>query len=396
VVGLVPPVQKDQIPVDLRDSAWVLVHDVAPDHRALAALGGQIADAPYVLQEHAAAPQLRGAGLGATGLQVPGLVAVGVEEAGAEVRQVLVVEVRQQLVGSRVGRRDRPAGIAFGQGRVTLQGQDVRHVPQRLEARDELHVVGRGVGVHPAHGLGVQRRVVGPDLRMAPEVEGVLHVQHEHVELHARAAVDQLKERLGARHLAPAGVEHHAAVAEVGLVADAAGGKRPARLDQLGERLHGPAQAGGAVGLDLDALGPGLDPIGLSVFAAAHQVDSGPQAFAAGVALQGQAPPRGRLDPLDQQAGAGEVPVVGARAQHDGTLGAQREPARQPFRAARFGQERRQSLGHGAKSSPNAERPGRLLAQCEGRGSRPGRDERVVALRESKPRAIGSRPVVTP
>ena len=41
-LGLVPPVQQYEIPIDLRNPLRVRVYDVAPDHCALAVRSGQL------------------------------------------------------------------------------------------------------------------------------------------------------------------------------------------------------------------------------------------------------------------------------------------------------------------------------------------------------------------
>ena len=55
----------------------------------------------------------------------------------------------------------------------------------------QLDVMRGGVGVERAQRLGVERRRAGADLRMAPEAEGVLDVEHQHVQLQPHAEIDE-------------------------------------------------------------------------------------------------------------------------------------------------------------------------------------------------------------
>jgi hypothetical protein len=106
------------------------VEHVAPDHGALALGGCQVPDAAHVLEEDAVPTHDLGPPRRSALTQVVRFVAVGVEEARPEVGQVLRVEVCEQLVASRIGRRQAPAAIRLGQVRVGRQLEHALHVAE--------------------------------------------------------------------------------------------------------------------------------------------------------------------------------------------------------------------------------------------------------------------------
>jgi len=387
-VRLVPPVEQDQVAIDLGDALGVLVDDVAPDHHALAVAGRQLLDPPDVLEVHAAGAELRLARLRLPAAQVPGLVAVRVQAPGAEVRQVLVVQVPEQLVGARLGRGQRPAVPGLVEVRVFGVLQHVGHVPERLQAGDQLDAAVRRVGVELAHRLGVERRILRADPGMAPEAEGVLGVEHQHVQLGARAQIDDLADRLGFRDLAARDVEHDAAEGDRGGVLDAAGGHPAAGVDELAQGLDPPAESGRGAGRDLDPLRRDRQPVRLprqARIGPQGDVRAGRHSFAVALDDGRDADPR-QLVPERQRGG--EVDPAGPPGEHDRGVVDESEPPGFAPRAAGSGKHGGQGAGrHGASlpptrrartttsPRPNKKRPGRLLARsAKGGVAAPGAD----------------------
>jgi hypothetical protein len=238
------------------------------------------------------------------------LVAVHAEQSRAEVRQELVVEIAQQLVGARFRARQRPARIGLGEVLVLGEREDVLHVAERLQVGHQLDMARGGVCVEFAQHLRFERGRVGSDLRMTPEAEGVLHVEHQHVELEAHAEVDERVQRLGRRHLAARDVEHDPALRKVGSVVEEAGGQGAARIDQLNQRLDRVAQARSTRSDRQHVVALDAQPIGLAGVPFAPQLDAGPDAVTARVRLHGQAQSVAAQQRIAQGAGACEVPLA--------------------------------------------------------------------------------------
>lgn len=376
---LVPPVEEQQVPVDLAHDLRVLVHHVAPDEGALAVGPGQVAHLANVVQEEAAAAEAPGAVLRAAPAQVPGLVAVRVEEPRAEVGQVLAEEVAQQLVAARIRRREGPAAVALVQVPVALEGEDPLHVAQGLEAGHELHVAGRRVGVELAQLLGAEGRGARADLGVAPEAEGVLGVEHQHVELEPDAQVQELADAGDGGNLAPGDVEHEPALRQERRVLDGAGRHPAVGADHLGQGLHAVAQARRAGRAQRDALGGHIEPIALSALALAVELHARTQVRRVGVGLDGKGEPAALRHHALEGAGRGEVRVPGRGGQHQGQVVAEAEAPGSASRAPRLGQQRRQPGRHPAQHRGARRKSARSGSsrEREGRGSRAGRQRRT-------------------
>src|SRR5262249_41963782 len=107
-VRLVPPVAEHQVAIKLADPLGMREHEVGPDQRAPSERARHLARAVHVLGEQPSWPERVGEILRLPAAEIPRLVAVGVEEARTEVRQVLLVEVSQQLVAARIPAPTRP------------------------------------------------------------------------------------------------------------------------------------------------------------------------------------------------------------------------------------------------------------------------------------------------
>ena len=138
-----------------------------------------------------------------------------------------------------------------------------------------------------------------------------------------------------------ADVEHDAAHRELGSVLDAAGRHAAARVDELGERLHRVAQAGGPVAGELRPLGAHVDAVGLAPISVARELDARAEVVAARVGLDREARSAARLHGALQRARQIEIRIGGAGREHDRDPLAQLQEAGMAQRAARRRQERR-------------------------------------------------------
>ena len=171
---------------------------------------------------------------------------------------------------------------------------------ERLERRDQVDEAGGGVGVELAQRGRVERRGAGADLRVPAKAEGVLHVQHQDVQLEPHAEIDERVQGRQRRHLAARDVEHDPAPGEVGSILDAARGQEAARVDELGERLDGVAQAGRPRGREARPVRGHRDAMGLARSALAVQLDPRAEIRHPRVGLDGELRAASRADGVAQ------------------------------------------------------------------------------------------------
>ncbi len=339
VLGFVPPVEEDHVAAELRDPLRVFVHEVGPDHQLASMLARELSQVLDVIEQQPARPERVRHRLRLAAAEIPRLVAVHAKESRAEVRQEFVVQVTQQFVGARLRTRECPARIRLGQMLVLGKREDVIHVAERLQVGHQLDVACGGVGVEFAQQLRFERGRAGSDLRMTSEAEGVLYVEHQHVELEAHAEIDERVQRFGRRHLAARDVEHDPALRKVGSVLDQTGGQHAGSVDQLDQRLDRVAQGRSTRSDRHHVVALDAQPIGLTGVRVAPQLDAGPDSVAARVRLHRKAQTVVAQQRVAEGARAREVGVVRRRVEHDRDAVAQAEAAGMHLEVARTRQK---------------------------------------------------------
>ena len=159
---------------------------------------------------------------------------------------------------------------------------------------------------------------------MPPETECVLHVEHQHVQLEARAVVHDGSERLERGDLAPRNVEHDSAQRQVGCVLDLAARDAPPGVHDLGERFHRPAQASRSGADEFGAFLTDRDPVRLAGIALAPQGEARADPVRVRVGLDRKPEPEVLVQACPERPCRCEVGVRGVRAEHD------REPVAKP------------------------------------------------------------------
>ena len=262
-VAFVPPIEENQVRVDLFNPVRVGMNHIAPDHHALPVTLGEPLDLVNVFEIETAGTQCLTALCREPSAQIPGFIAIGVEPIRAKEGKVFVVEILEEGQASRVAGGDRPRAFGLRHGLVGGNLEYVFHMTKGLQAGNQVHETLGRVGIQSGQGSGIQGTGIATDRRMFFEAESVLGVEHEYVQFQGDAGVDQFLKAFPGGHLAPGNVQHQTPQAEVGAVLDAAAGNSAPGFNELQQGFNAIAKACWVAGANFDALGSHRELVGV-------------------------------------------------------------------------------------------------------------------------------------
>src|SRR3989304_2105514 len=199
------------------------------------------------------------------------------------------------------------------------------HVPEGLECGNELHMMGCCVSVELADARGGEGGGIGADVGMRAETKGMLGVEHQRVQFESRAQIDDSSQRGEGGYLPSGDVDQDAPQGEIRCILDAACRDHSPRSHQLHQGLDGIAKAGRTFRLNLDPLGAYPQSVRLPPRSPTVELDAWTEVFGSSVCLNGQLDSRVPEHPFLKHQSGSQVPIGGARGEHDGKSAAEIE-----------------------------------------------------------------------
>ena len=237
-LGAVVPLQGDRPGGQFLEQFPVFPDDVSPEHGDLPQVlhgGHDFLQEAHVEFLHVGGLLHQAAVLALP--QVEGLVAADVAVPGMEKGQILLQDFRDQLEGAGVGGVEGVVGHAVVEGEGALGPLHLQFVqilqamaaqggvemPEGGNGGNQFHMAGLAILLQPEDLLGGEGIPALPDVTVARQGKGVLHIQLEVVHLVVRHLVHQLEEGLQGGNRTAGDVMVEATHRVVGLVVQAEG-----------------------------------------------------------------------------------------------------------------------------------------------------------------------------